>query len=378
LFDFSGEGQREDREVASVDANTTDEKKRSSGFSSQRRFARLSSFVTSEGNRFAHAAAKKVVSNPGSISPLYLYGPTGCGKTMLAEGLWSELRGEARNCLFLAAEQFTTLFLDALRSGQGLSAFRRRVREVDALLIDDIQFLHGKRATLQELLNTVDHFARQGKQLVLTADRAPGDLPGLGPELVARLSCGLIADLPALDAQARRGVLEAELARRGRSAPKEVIDLLVAEIPGDGRRLHGALNRLEAMHEATGKSITVTFAREALKDLLTPSGKMVRLADVEKVVCELFGIPSKSLQSEGKARSVTTPRTLAMYLARKHTRAGLTEISEHFGLRSHSTVVAAQKKVKNWIDGQALLGTQQGDFSADEAVRRAENLLRAI
>jgi chromosomal replication initiator protein len=307
-----------------------------------------------------------------------MHGPTGCGKTHLAEGIWSATRRTpGKQCVFLAAEQFTTHFLEALH-GQGLPALRRKLREIDLLVIDDIQFLHGKKATLQELLNTVEHFAREQKQLVLTADRAPGDVPGLGAELVARLSCGLVADLTPLEESVRRGVLEQLLAQRGRSLPTEVLDLLARELPGDGRQLQGALNRLEAMHEATGRTVTPAFTREALKDLLRAQQKMLRLIDIEQAVCEVFGISAKSLKTEAKARSVTQPRMLAMWLARKHTRAGLTEISQHFGLKSHSTVVAAQKKVSGWMESQAAVGTLQGNCDVQEAVRRVETVLRAV
>lgn len=342
-----------------------------------RRFARLESFVVSEGSRFAHAAAQRAVARPGDVSPLYLFGPTGCGKTHLAEGIWSALRRAGKDCVYLAAEQFTTQFLESLR-GQGLPSFRRKLREVDLLVIDDVQFLHGKRATIQELLNTVEHFARERKQLVLAADRPPLELPSFGPELQARLSSGLTADLPALDVVARRGVLDALLTQRGRQVPEDVLELLAAELPGDGRRLQGALHRLDAMREATGRSMSVSFARDALKDLLHPTHKLVRLIDIDKVVCELFGLAPKSLQSEAKARSITTPRTLAMYLARKHTQAGLSEISEHFGLRSHSVVVAAQKKVGSWRAQQTLLGITTGQCDVEEALRRVESALRVV
>jgi chromosomal replication initiator protein len=132
------------------------------------------------------------------------------------------------------------------------------------------------------------------------------------------------------------------------------------------------------MQEATGRSLTVGFAREALKDLLRPVNKLVRLIDIDKVVCDLFGLAPKSLQSEAKARSITTPRTLAMYLARKHTGAGLSEISEHFGLKSHSVVVAAQKKVGSWRQQQTLLGLNGGACGVEEALRRVESALRVV
>jgi len=343
-----------------------------------RRFAKLETFVVGASNRLAHAAALKAVAQPGAASPLYLFGPTGCGKTHLAEGIWSATRRQGKLCVYLTAEQFTTQFLEGLRGGQGLPSFRHKTRSVDLLIIDDVQFLHGKRATLQELLSTVDYFSRERKQLVLAADRPPGELPSLGPELVARLSSGLIADLQPLDAVARRSVLQSQLAERGQRLPDDVLDLLSSELPGDGRRLQGALNRLETMQEATGRAMSVGFAREALKDLLPGAQKLIRLIDIESVVCDLFGVAAKSLKSEAKVRAVTTPRTLAMYLARKHTHAGLSEISEHFGLKSHSVVVAAQKKVTAWKEQQTLLNLAAGNCDVEEALRRVESALRVV
>jgi len=355
--------------------DTAGDKKMSAG----RRFARLDSFVVSPTSRFAHAAALKAVAQPGQASPLYLHGPTGCGKTHLAEGIWSATRRLPghRVCIYLAAEQFTTMFLDSLH-GQGLPSFRHKIRDVDLLVVDDIQFLNGKKATLQELLNTVDHFARERKQLVLTADRSPGDLPSLGPELVARLSSGLVADITVLDAATRRAVLLQQLAVRGQRLPDDVLDFLARELPGDGRRLQGALNRLEAMHEATGCPITGSFAREALKDVIRSTQKMIRLIDIDQAVCEVFGLPAKSLHTDAKARAITKPRMLAMWLARKHTRAGLSEISDHFGLRSHSTVIAARKKVSTWLKQQTPLSLLHEECDAEEAVRRVESALRTM
>ncbi len=349
-----------------------------------RRFARLETFVVSEASRLAHAAAMRIATQPGRITPLYLHGPTGCGKTHLAEGVWCSLRKiTGKTCVFLAAEQFTTLFLDSLR-GQGMPNFRRKIRDADLLVIDDIQFLNGKPATLRELLSTLDFFIRERKQLVITGDRVPHELPGLGPEIAARLSEGLVADLPSLDVATRRGVLVQMVSQQHRKLSDEVLDFLAASLPGDGRRLQGALNRLEAMQEAmattnpSSRQVTVSFAREALKDLIKGNQKMVRLIDIDKAVCEVFGIATQGLHTNGKSKSVTQPRMLAMWLARKYTRAGLSEISNHFGLRSHSTVVAAQKKVVTWLEQQTPLGLLQEECAAAEAIRRVELVLRAV
>lgn len=344
-----------------------------------RKFAHLQNFIVGEENQLAFAAAKSVVTKPGDISPLYLYGPTGCGKTHLVEGIWSGVRKAAPNnrCVYLAAEQFTTLFVEAI-NGKGLPNFRRKIRDVDLLVIDDVQFLSGKRATLQELLATVDHFTREGKQLVLAADRPAAQVPGLDEVLVARVSGGLVLEIKSPEAATRRNMLQSFMVERGNRLSMEILDFLAQELPGDARQMMGALNRLEAIRQATGRAITITTVRDALRDVLRASRKMIRLADIEKIVCEVFHIAPGTLQTEAKARSVTQPRMLALWLARKYTRAGLSEIGQHFGLRSHSTVISAQKKVNGWLELGGSVRFPQGDCEAQEAIRRLETALRAV
>jgi chromosomal replication initiator protein len=366
-----------------------------------RRFARLDEFIVGEENRSAYLAACGAPARLGAVSPLFLHGPTGSGKTHLLEGVWSAVRRSAprTRCVYLSAEQFTSYFLEALQ-GSGLPSFRRKYREVQLLAIDDVQFFAGKRATLVELLHTIDTLHRAGAQLLLAADRPPAELAALGPELEARMSAGLVCQLTPPQRDTRRAILQRLAQQRGLPLPGDVLDLLAARLPGDARRLAGALNRLEAASQAHGRGtgiaacqdwrqngrqerapheavINVPLAEQALADLFQAAQRPVDLREIEKAVCEVFGVESPELHSSRKTKTLAQPRMLAMWLARKHTRAALQDISHYFGRRSHSTVISAEKAVSNWIEDGATIYLPHGVCHVQEAIRRVEARLGA-
>ena len=322
----------------------------------RRRFASLDTFVAGETNRLAIASAEMVVRQPGQLTPLMFHGPTSVGKTHLLEGIWTAARKSHQRltAVYLSAEQFTSHFLEALR-GSGLPSFRRKYRGVGLLILDDLQFFVGKRATQIELLHTVDTFLREGRQLVFAADRSPAELAELGPELTTRLTSGLVCRIEPADHATRLGIV-GQMARRMKlDVPPEVRQFIASRLTSHARELSGALCRLQATSESLGRPISLAMAEEALGDLIRHSGRAVRLADIEKAVCEVFGLEPASLQSDAKEKRVSHPRMLAMWLARKHTRAALSEIGHYFGRRSHSTVISAQKRVDVWMAaGQPL------------------------
>lgn len=341
---------------------------------SRRRWATLAQYVVGRTNRLAHATALSVTERLGEVSPALFHGPTGVGKTHLLEGIWSAAR-QTRQALFLTAEQFTTQFLEALR-GSGLPSFRRKCRTVDVLLIDDIHFFAGKRATLVELLHTIDFLAREGKQLVLTADRPLEDLNGLGPELLARLQGGMLCRIETPDEEVRAGIVRQSAATMGIKATPEVFDFIAAQFTSHARELHGALNLLQAESRARQAAITIQLAEDALRDLVQQSGRSVRLADIEKAVCDVFSLSPDSLQSESKAQQVSQPRMLAMFLARKLTRSAYSEIGHHFGRRKHTTVISAQKKMGALLEQNGTIRICNRDCRMDEAVRKVEAALK--
>lgn len=344
----------------------------------RRRFADLDSFVVGSANRLAHVAVQTIAERLGPSSPLLVFGPTGVGKTHLLEGLWTEVRRKQARCqaVYLSAEQYTTLFLGALH-GSGLPNFRRKYRGLDLLIIDDIQFLAGKRATLVELLHTIDDFAREGRQLVFAADRPPNELNELGPELITRLQGGLACGLQSPDYETRLGIVGKMAERQELKAPAEVQEYIAAHFQRHARELAGALNRLHAASLASGEPISLAMAEETLSELLRHATRSVRLPDIEQAVCQVFGLEPKSLQSNRKGKQISHPRMLAMWLARKHTRAAFSEIGYYFGRRSHSTVISAQKKINAWMADHVALEANDGAWDVEDAIRRVEQALRA-
>jgi chromosomal replication initiator protein len=344
--------------------------------SSGRKFATLETFVAGYPNRLALASAEMVVRQMGQINPLLFFGPSSVGKTHLLEGIWTAARKSSRNlsALYLSAEQFTSHFLEALR-GSGLPSFRRKYRGVGLLIIDDLQFFVGKRATQVELLHTVDTLMRDRRQLVFAADRSPAELAELGPELTTRLASGMVCRIETPDYATRLGIV-AHLARRMKlQVPAEVQEFVASRLTNHARELSGALCRLQATAEALGKPITLAMAEDALREMIHDSTRMVRLGDIEKAVCRAFGLEPQSLQADDKSKSVSHPRMLAMWLARKHTRAALSEIGRYFGRRSHSTVVSAQKRVDRWVACGSSIDLAERAWAVDEAIRHVERHL---
>ncbi|MEX1039423.1 MAG: DnaA/Hda family protein [Pirellulaceae bacterium] len=340
----------------------------------RRKFASLRDFVVGPCNSMARTAASMVMNQPGQVSPLFICGPAGSGKTHLLEGIYSEAqRGEAfGRVVYLSAEQFTTFFLEAL-SSSGVASFRRKYRDVGLLLIDDIQFFAGKRATKTELLHTIDSISRRGGQVILSANKRPTELTTLGTELIARCSGGLICQVESLDFETRRQVICQAAKRREVELSPGLVDWLTTHLPGDGRMVAGAINRLWVAGGAMGKTLDVAQAEPLLTDLVQRRGSMVRIDDIEQAVCKLFGVESKLLRSESKSRRISHPRMLAMWLARKHTGAALSDICQHFHRRSHSTVISAEKKVNQWLASSDIVQIGDHSLTAAEAIQRVES-----
>ena len=344
---------------------------------SQRPRVKLEDFVVGDCNRLAYTGAQTLVRRPGQVSPFFVYGPTGCGKTVLLDGIAtsSRLRG-LRRVISLSAEHFTSLFLEALQ-GSGLPSFRRKYRDVELLLIDDLQFFCGKRATIVELLHTVDSLLRDGRQLVLAADRSPAELTGFGDELVARISGGLVCGIEYPDEITRLSIVRRLNKQLGLAVPEPVLQYVAQQVAGDARQLAGALNRVHATSEALARPLTLALAETALADIVRSTRRIVRLTDIESAVCDVFGVDVKSLQSDRKSRLLSQPRMLAMWLARKYTRAAFSEIGEYFGGRSHSTVISAHKKVDGWVAGGTNVDLAYTTCPIADAIRRVEARLRA-
>jgi chromosomal replication initiator protein len=342
-----------------------------------RAFASLESFVVGETNRLAHSAVSSVLQKLGKYSPLFVYGPPGSGKSHLLEGLWRRARrSNLSRVIYLSAEQFTTQFVEALRGGTGLPNFRRKYRDVELLLIDDLQFFQGKQSTLIELQHTIDTILRQGRQLVFAADRPPQELRGLGGEIVARITGGLVCAVDAADYATRRSILTHLSEGLSATIPADVLDWLASQLDGDARRLAGALHRLEAAGESLDQRIDLPFAQQVLSDLLRTQRKAVRLPDIEGAVCEFFQLDPAALHSDSKSPTISHPRMLAMWLARKYTRSALTEIGKFFGRKSHTTVISAEAKVGQWMTAGKTIHLSGAPCTVEDALKRLEAQLR--
>lgn len=342
-----------------------------------RRWHHLHEFVVGSCNRVAYASAVSVVESPGQdANPLVLHGPVGTGKTHLLEGIYAGLRKrqpEWRVC-FVTAEDFTNRFVQAMRLGK-LNVFRKQFRECDALLLDDLNFLASKKATQEEFLHTFDALLADGIQVVLTCDCHPRLGEEFMPELADRLLGGAVWGLTTPDAATRLDLLRAKAARGQPVLGEDVLRYLADQVRGNVRELEGALHSVQHYGRVAGRRVDVPLAREALGDVLRHVVRVVQLADVEQTVCGVLKLEHGALQSKQRAWAWSHPRMLAMYLARKHTAATYTEIGKHFGGRNHSTVVAAEKKVRQWVQEDGALALGERKVQVRDLVERVEREL---
>lgn len=341
----------------------------------RRKFATLRTFEVGDCNRLAHTSANLLLERNGGFDSLLIHGPSGVGKTHLLEGYWSAARRRGAHAVYLSAEQFTTLFLEALR-GSGVPNFRRKYQGVGLLLLDDIQFFAGKRATITELLYTIDTMLRDGRQIVLAADRPLNQLGELGSDLQSRLQGGMICPMHPPEQTVRRAIVAGRVRQLQLNVPENVQQYIATRLTANPRELAGALHRLHAVSMATQSSITLEMAQAELAEMVAQSSPVIRLEDIEAAVCGAFGVQARDLRGGNRAKSLTQPRMLAMWLARKYTRAPLSEIGRYFGRRSHSTVLSAQRRVDGWVQEGTTMDLSTHRCHVDEAIRRVESTLR--
>jgi chromosomal replication initiator protein len=344
-----------------------------------RRWHLLKDFVAGPCNRVAYASALSTVEAPGqAANPLVLHGPVGTGKTHLLEGIYAGLRKTQPEwrVVYVTAEDFTNRFVQAMRLGK-LGAFRKHFREVDALLVDDLHFLASKRATQEEFLHTFDALLADERQVVLTCDCHPRLSEQFMPELTDRLLGGAVWGLAPPDPETRLALLRAKNLRPGpdTAVPDAVLQYLAGQLRGNVRELEGALNSVRHFARVAGRRVDLEVAREALGDLLRHSVRVLGLADVDRAVCAALRLEAGALQSKKRAWQCAHPRMLAVYLARKHTAATYTEVGRFFGGRNHSTAVAAEKKVRQWMEEDAALALGERQVRVRELIERVEREL---
>jgi chromosomal replication initiator protein len=338
-----------------------------------RRWKSLADFITGQCNRVAHASAISVVEEPGQgANPLVIHGPVGTGKTHLLEGIFAGLKRQAEyRPVYTTAEEFTTRFVQASRMGK-MSSFRRQFRECSALILDDLHFLATKKATQEEFLHTFDALVSDGRQVVVTTDCHPRLADELMPELVDRLLGGAVWGLLPPDPETRLEILRKKSTGANPAIPDAVLKSLAGSLRGNVRELEGAVNSVRHYAKVTGRPADMQTAREALGDLLRHAVRVVTVADVDSAVCAVLRLASGTLQSKSRAWTVTHPRMVAIYLCRKHTAATYGEIAKHFGAKTHSTAVAAEKKVRAWLDKGESVAIGDRDWPVKELLDRIE------
>lgn len=344
-----------------------------------RRFAKLEQFVTGESNRLAFVAAQQISANPGQrYNPLFVHGPAGTGKTHVLEGIYCEVRRRYPDSqvLYLTSEAFMNYFTQAQRE-RTMPSFRQRFRNVDVLLLDDIDFFDSKRGTQEELLHTITQLQNHGRQVIVSADRHPKMLTNLRDELSTRFTAGLVCRLETPDEEVRSQFTERKARELSGEFTADAMAFVSRRFKSSLREIEGALNCLDTHYAATQERITITVARRVLGVLERDYRRIISIADIEGTIGKTFGVSAKELRSSSRERRISRPRMLAMYLARRHTEAAYQEIGRHFGNRNHSTVISAERKVQGWIEEGTEIRSATGVWRADELLGMLEDQLQA-
>jgi chromosomal replication initiator protein len=305
-------------------------------------------FVIGAGNRFAHAASLAVAEAPAkAYNPLFLYGGVGLGKTHLmhAIGHYVLEHNPSARVLYISSEKFTNEFINAIRDNRGES-FRNKYRNIDVLLIDDIQFLAGKEQTQEEFFHTFNALHEERKQIIISSDRPPKEIPTLEERLRSRFEWGLITDIQPPDLETRIAILRKKAKAENLDIPNEAMVYIANQIDTNIRELEGALIRVVAYSSLINQDITSHLAAEALKNII-PSNrpKQITIQDIQQKVGEFYGLKLEDFKARKRTKSVAYPRQIAMYLARELTDFSLPKIGEAFGGRDHTTVIHAHEKI---------------------------------
>ena len=302
----------------------------------------------------AHAAAMAVAEAPAErYNPLFLYGGSGLGKTHLLHAIGNYVRRSGLRCRYVTSETFTNELISAIRAN-AQEAFRNRYRSVDMLLMDDVQFIAGKESTQEEFFHTFNALHNNNKQIVLTSDRAPKMMVTLEERLRSRFEWGLMVDIAPPDLETRIAILQHKLAQMKRSIPPEVIEFVAKQIQSNVRELEGALTRLLATSDMTGRPINVQFARDTLADLV---GRRAHItpSQVIETVAKFYNISVAEMVSPARNKELVQPRQVAMYLIRQETDASLPEIGNLLGGRDHTTVLHGIERIKDRLESEEQL-----------------------
>ncbi|WP_442597277.1 chromosomal replication initiator protein DnaA [Neobacillus sp. D3-1R] len=318
-------------------------------------------FVIGSGNRFAHAASLAVAEAPAkAYNPLFIYGGVGLGKTHLMHAIGHYVldHNPSAKVVYLSSEKFTNEFINSIRDNKAIE-FRNKYRNVDVLLIDDIQFLAGKESTQEEFFHTFNTLHEESKQIIISSDRPPREIPTLEDRLRSRFEWGLITDITPPDLETRIAILRKKAKAEGLDIPNEVMLYIANQIDTNIRELEGALIRVVAYSSLINKDINADLAAEALKDIIPSSKpKVITILDIQKVVGQTYSIKLEDFKAKKRTKSVAFPRQIAMYLSRELTDYSLPKIGEEFGGRDHTTVIHAHEKISKLLQTDSQLEKQ--------------------
>ncbi len=306
------------------------------------------SFVVGPSNRFAHAASVAVAESPArSYNPLFIYGPVGLGKTHLMQAIGHEIlrRNPSGKVLYMTSEKFTNQLINAIKTGTTVK-FREKYRNVDCLLIDDIHFIAGKEATMEEFFNTFNALYDAHKQIVVSSDKSPKEISHMEERLISRFEWGLVTDIQPPDFETRTAILRKKAERENLNIRDEVTTFIADKIKSNIRELEGALIRVVAYSKLVGKEVDEAVAQEVLKDLIVETQKKITVDLIQRKVAEYFEIRPSDMTAKRRSRNVAYPRHIAMYISREMTSLSYPELGEQFGGRDHTTVLHAYEKIK--------------------------------
>ena len=308
-------------------------------------------FVIGASNQFAHAACMAVANQPGDhYNPLFIYGGVGLGKTHLvnAIGHWAEAQRAGLKVVYLSSESFMNELIGSLRRDR-MDEFKAKFRTVDILILDDVQFLAGKERTQEEFFHTFNSLYESHKQIVITSDKFPKEIPGLEDRLRNRFEWGLIADIQPPDVETRIAILQKKAEVEGVRLPSDVAIFIATHINSNVRELEGSLTRLGAFSSLTKTPITLELTKEVLRNTLRGAEKDLTVESIQKTICDYFNIRIGDLKAKRRTQNIALPRQVAMYLCRKHTENSFPAIGDKFGGRDHSTVIHASKTIEQRI-----------------------------
>ena len=307
-------------------------------------------FIVGNNNRFAFAAAEAVAKRPANAyNPLFIYGSVGIGKTHLLHAIANEISNKNLNVCLVTSEKFTNDLINSLRN-RSTNEFKNKYRSIDVLLIDDIQFLAGKESTQEEFFHTFNELHGQNKQIVITSDCPPNDIPTLQDRLKTRFSWGLTADIQPPELETRIAILKTKLEDNKTAISDDVLNYIASQFPNNVRELEGAMNRITAYANLLDSTIDITVASKIIKDLINEHQKKpLTIPQIKRMVASNLSVNFEDLSSKIRTKEVALARQIAMYLCREVTNVSLLKIGENFGKRDHTTVMHAIDKIKQLL-----------------------------